>query len=782
MHINFRTLQNRNFLLFIFALIITVSSVLTVTLTQTYEHSSRQLDSQFTSSRSVLTYKLETDAINMKRGLVTASKDFTIKTLIRDGKEDPESLKFAMLNYQKRLNSDFIAVLDDAAQPIYTNIDLPEALQLSTTTEPLNFAFYNGRMFLIAAQPVKFIESVPQPNAWLLTGVDVQRLFASTLRKITNFEVTLRYDDKILATSMDNANLTALKDGLERFPDYRELPKVHPGKSAELKEEPYIVYQTYLAETLGKPINVFFSLSQATAKLNYENLIIQLSIAIAIIMVIILMLTFSFSRSISKPLKGLAKVANEIRKGKYQKIKQDRTLYEVESLAKSLSEMQDAIQTRERENYQLAFFSRLTELPNRTYFSKQLKIQIETEADQQVAILWMDIDRFKDINDTLGHEFGDDVIRAIANRLNESRPGKAFLAYLDGDEFAAFVKISDENQANLVAQQFAHLFEQPFNVNGVALDVTPSIGVSLYPYDSVEPDQLTQFADIALYEAKDQHDAVARYSPENNKYSVVRLSLMTELKNAIDSGQLQLNFQPKVDIKTGLVVSAEALVRWIHPQHGFIFPDDFIPLAEQTGNIRHLTHWAIEEALKHHLACAKLGYDVKVAVNISAIDLSDLALPPFVAALLEKHQVSSSKLILEVTESAIMSDPEQAMKALNMLKAMNIKLSIDDFGTGYSSMEQLKRAPVDELKIDKSFVLDLANNQEDFVIVRSITSLAHNLGLTIVAEGVEDQASLATLNELNVETAQGYLISKPINQADFLEWLKTCDGKFIVEG
>ncbi len=778
MRINLRTLQNRNFLLFLVALIITVSSVLAVTLKQTYDHSTEQLNAQFNSSKSVLFYKLEADALNIRRGLNTASKDFNIKSLIRSGKSDPKSLKLAMTNYQKRLKSDFIAVFDKEQNTLVSNIEFPDNLQFKSTNKNLNFAFYNDSLYLIALQAVKFIENVPTPDAWLVTGVNVSRLFSSSLKEITNFEVSIRYGDRIMASSMEHLPLANLTEGFKNITSIKNEPTIVTQHSIKLGQEKNIAYQTFIAETLDSSINVFFSLAENKARLNYENLIIQLAIAIGIVMSFITFLTFSFSKSIARPLKMLATVANQIRKGKYPEIKHDRTLYEVEVLSFALADMQSAIQSREKENHQLAYYSPLTGLPNRTYFVAQIKKQIVNEPNSPFVVLWMDVDRFKDINDTLGHEFGDDVIKAIAQRLQNSANDKQFLAYLDGDEFAAFIKIEDESRAMEAANLVSVLFEEPFLVAGVTLDIAVSIGVSMYPDDTKLPEQLMQYADIALYESKDHHQSVTRFVQANNKYSVIRLSLMSELKNAIEQNQLQLNYQPKIDIKTGKVVSVESLVRWRHPEHGFIFPDDFIPLAEQTGSIRHLTHWAINEALGQHNRLKELGYDIKMAVNISALDLCDLALPTFVTEQLIKHDVPAKSLILEVTESAIMSDPEQAMKALNMLKEMGIKLSIDDFGTGYSSMEQLKRAPVDELKIDKSFVLDLATNKDDLIIVRSITNLAHSLGMTIVAEGVEDINSLKELNNLDVETAQGYYISKPVEAKLFEAWLIGNGGVF----
>ncbi len=778
MLINFRSLQNRNFFLFLFALIITVSSVLAVTLQQTYEHSTKQIDAQFESSYSVLLYRLESEALGLNRGLEAASKNFSLKSLILGGKKDPTSLQVALVNYQSRLNSDFMAVIDQNRQPVVSTQILEEPMDIGPLNNNLRFGLINGSLYLISIQAIKEVERIPKPNAYIIAGLNVSSLFSRDIKSITNFELSVRYANTVQASTIDNVQPELLTSAFMDLVPLTSNSKIKNSNLVFLNSKPSISYQSYLGELNQKPINVFFTLPESKAHLNYDQLILQLSAAIAIIMVLISFLTFSFSKSIAKPLRLLANVANQIRKGEYPVIEHDKTLSEVETLSFALAGMQSAIQKREKENHKLAYYNPLTGLPNRIYFSSQIKKQIATYENHTFAVLWMDVDRFKDINDTLGHEFGDEVIKAIAKRLEDNAQRNMFLAYLDGDEFAAYIVIENEQEALVAANQIDHLFYRPFVVNEIALDVSVSIGVSLYPNDTKISEKLMQYADIALYESKEQHHSVTRYKESNNKYSVVRLSLMTELKQAIEEGQLTLNYQPKIDVASGKVVSVESLVRWKHPEHGFIFPDEFIPLAEQTGNIRHLTHWAIETALQEHVRLREIGFDIKMAVNISAVDVSDLELPPFVSNLLEKYSVAPSSLILEVTESAIMSDPDKAMLALNMLKNMSIKLSIDDFGTGYSSMEQLKRAPVDELKIDKSFVLDLATNKDDLIIVKSITSLAHNLGMTIVAEGVEDNGSLTALRELNVETAQGYFISRPVEAHILESWLQDNNGVF----
>ncbi|WP_428982877.1 putative bifunctional diguanylate cyclase/phosphodiesterase [Paraglaciecola aquimarina] len=276
-----------------------------------------------------------------------------------------------------------------------------------------------------------------------------------------------------------------------------------------------------------------------------------------------------------------------------------------------------------------------------------------------------------------------------------------------------------------------------------------------------------------MYSCKEQHYRSAIYTPSLNKYSVMRLNLMSELKEALHDGQLHLYYQPKLAFQENAITTVECLIRWIHPEHGFVSPDEFIPLAEQTGAIRNVTNWALDVACNQLNSWQSQGIQLGVAVNISAMDLVDMRLPSYIAELLVRYKLTPNLLTLEVTESAVMSNPENALKALNVLKSMGITLSIDDFGTGYSSMAQLKKMPVHELKIDKAFVLDLASNKEDQVMVKTLISLAANLGLKTVAEGVEDIESLKLLNAFGCTKAQGFYLSKALPADQFNQWYET---------
>jgi diguanylate cyclase (GGDEF)-like protein len=748
---------------------ITIAIILFVTLEQTYRHSQSQINKQFTIAQLVFSDKLNNHSRALYRGISPISKDFTLKQLVNDAKNDPSSLLSAMNNQQRRIKTDFSAVLSHDAKTIVSNISS------SFSTWPvdkisqagINVLVINHVPYLVRAVPIRLIESSAKIDAWLVMGIKIKKMINADLKNILGFDVTLVINQSVEVSTYRPLNNPDQKLASQAF--IKEIP-ASERDNISFKGESLALFQFVINDIDSEKLTAIFTIDKDLAFINFTNLATQLIIAICFIILLTVFLSFRFSISIARPLKNLVNIAHKIQYGNYAEITHDARVSEVNKLSFALSNMQNGIQQREKDNNQLAFYSPLTGLPNRNHFIRTMNELIE-DATQQFAVILMDIDRFKEINDTLGHEYGDQVLQAIAKRLDESLIHGAYVAYLAGDEFAMLLPCQAAVDTQCLVEPVIKVFEPFFEINNIQLDVSASMGIAMYPEDSVKADGLMQFADIALYVCKDNHNSYELYNQKFNTHSLLRLNLMSELRGSLENGDLQLYYQPQIDIATNQVKSIECLVRWHHPEHGFIFPDDFIPLAEQTGNIRYLTKWAIEEALKQHNHLKANGFHIYMAVNISAIDLTDDNFVEFVENALIKHNVVAKMLMLEVTESAIMSDPKKAIAILAKLKSMGVQLSIDDFGTGYSSMEQLKITPVNELKIDKSFVLELISSHEDAIIVKSITDLAHNLGLSVVAEGVENKESLDMLREIGVETAQGYYISKAIHGDDFLPWL-----------
>ncbi len=407
----------------------------------------------------------------------------------------------------------------------------------------------------------------------------------------------------------------------------------------------------------------------------------------------------------------------------------------------------------------------LTGLANRELF-RQRSIKALDEAmrtGQPLAIMMIDLDHFKEINDTLGHQVGDELICEVAQRLEEARPVGSTVARLGGDEFAVLLPdIPDISVAEDVATYMLSVLAKSFSAGGVRLVVQASLGISLAPEHGSDVHTLMKKADIALYEAKRERARFCSYRPEKDTHTPQRLSILAELKTAIDDDQLFLVFQPKIDVATGETVGAEALVRWRHPTEGVVFPDEFIPLAENTGLITPITWFVIDRALRQLRIWQDAGLDLTMAVNLSVRHLTDAGLPDRIAVALERWGVAPSRLIVEVTESSIMTDPKRAAVVLSLLRRIGVAVAIDDYGTGHASLTYLKRLDIDELKIDKSFIMQLDPTSSDAIIVASTIELGHNLGLRIVAEGVEDGATLQWLSALGCDVAQGYHVGRPM--------------------
>jgi diguanylate cyclase (GGDEF)-like protein len=415
----------------------------------------------------------------------------------------------------------------------------------------------------------------------------------------------------------------------------------------------------------------------------------------------------------------------------------------------------------------------LTGLPNRVLFKDYLEyaIRIAGRDNSKLSIFILNINRFKEINYTLGHFKGDLLLRAVAIRLLGVLRKSDTLARFGGDEFGilmpAIHKIDD---LDIILKKIKKAFDPAFVLEGINLDVQASIGAVLYPDHGKDADTLLKRADVAMSLAKDNSGKFVLYDPEIDKYSSCRLSLMSELKNAIHDDELTLYYQPKIDIEKKRIIGAEALVRWTHKDRGIILPDEFIGIAERTGLINPLFQWVAKHALTKTSDWRKSGFDISASINLSPTNLLDPGLTDIIERLPDLYEVPPQKIIFEITETALMSDPNLSMSVLSHINQMGFKFSIDDFGTGYSSFAYLAKLPVSEIKIDKSFVMGMLKNETNYIIVHTTIEMAHNLGLEVVAEGVENEEILNELNLMGCDMAQGYFINKPLTSSDFDAW------------
>jgi diguanylate cyclase (GGDEF)-like protein len=425
--------------------------------------------------------------------------------------------------------------------------------------------------------------------------------------------------------------------------------------------------------------------------------------------------------------------------------------------------------------HRVATTDELTGLANRERFRARLdqRIAAATKADEHFAVMLLDLDRFKEVNDTLGHHFGDELLRDLGSRLAEAVGPDGVVARLGGDEFAVLPAeaTGDSDELEAIARDLIHCVQQPVAVDDMTLEVGVSIGVARFPRDGNDPHSLLRSADVAMYAAKEAHSGCKVYAAALDRHSVRRLSVLSEFRRALDSDEIVVFFQPLMHMDGTCPHGAEALVRWQHPELGLLPPSDFLPIVEQTGLIGPLTRHVVEQAVAQCAGWRQEGKDMSVSVNLSVRNLLDADLPSLIGDLLTLYGLAPEALQLEITESMLMSDPDRSLVTLTRLNQLGVGLSVDDYGTGYSSLANLRRLPIDELKIDRSFVSPMLSDESDLIIVRSTINLGHDLGLKVVAEGVEDEATLRRLASLNCDFAQGYHFSKPLPPAAFREWI-----------
>ena len=616
----------------------------------------------------------------------------------------------------------------------------------------------------------------PVPVAWVGVGIHVDNAMISEIQKTLPVGV-----DITLIERFTESNLLALETTLEGEAR-AEIDNVLSKSLAigdvnfdSIGGYKFMAYEVPLPTSLASSdVSAVLTYSLEAAYSPYMPLAYLLLILAGLGLFSLIAGSVTVARSVASPLQVLTRAARMIQIGRYEKIKDISQQDEIGQLADHFNQMIIGIQDREEQIIYQAEHDLETGLPNRKSLEKYLGILFENHKDtgQMFSVLQISINRFDDVRNTIGHEMARSIVKKIGLRLLRNATSQHFVSRLSTSHFCIVQEGGNQVSSKKFAQEIMDLFEQPLCVDNITIDISVSIGIACCPDHADTVDLIVQRASIAALHAQDALGNISLYDQNIDKYDPDQLSLMGDLRKSLEEGDVKFYYQPKIDLRLGHITHVEALVRWIHPERGFIPPDEFIGMAEQTGHIHHLTMWGLDEAIKQSRAWADEGIDLKVAINLSARDLSNRKLPEIIIKLLEKYRVPRSRLVLEVTESAIMQDPEMAMGVLNALDQHGLLLSIDDYGTGQSSMAYLKKLPVKELKIDKSFVLDLANNEEDEILVRSTVELGHNLGLKVTAEGVEDQQSMDMLTEFGCDLVQGFYVSKPLPVADLYDFLE----------
>ena len=704
--------------------------------------------------------------------------DFGFREAI--GSRDRKTITSVLANHGSRIDADavFLVGLDGlvTADTIEQSLvdrpfPFPTLLHMAEQAgEASSIVSLDGRPYQLVIVPVL----APRAIAWVCMGFQIDERLLQDFQRLTALDITL--------AATGGSGRPALFSTLppELQPELiahiaRQSAESEPIQSTiRLAGAPFETVTEQLRTGDRSRITAVIQRSLEQARSAYRTLELQIVLYSTLALVIAIIATMYFARSVTRPLLRLSDNAQRIERGDYNSAVDVEQDDEIGQLAAAFNRMRTGIAEREVQIIHQATHDGLTGLPNRTLFLDRLEHAIASaqRSGDSVGMIMMDLDRFKEINDTLGHHFGDQLLNEIGRRLAQSLRGSDTVARLGGDEFGVSFNAREADHALDVARRIADSLQVPFILGGVSIDVNASMGIAIHPLHAPDAGTLMKRADIAMYDAKKNHTNIALYEAGRDEHSVRRLSLLSELRQAIQRDELELHYQPSINFRTSRVAYAEALVRWNHPTHGRMPPDEFIPLAEQSGTIGALTKWVLRAAIRECAGWGREGTPLTVAVNLSALDLFDSELPTYISGLLTEVALPPTRLVLEITESAIMKDPAYALKILRELKSRGIRLAIDDFGTGYSSLAHLKRLPVDELKIDKSFVLNLtAQSTDDAVIVRSTIELGHNMGLTVIAEGVETVEALDILKRLGCDMAQGYYMSAPLPAQKFRTWM-----------
>ena len=640
---------------------------------------------------------------------------------------------------------------------------------------------FEGKLYQLVVVPVM----APLPVAWLALGFVIDDKFSANLKSLTGLEVSFMVPEdgkqhwQSIASTLPSENANTLPKEITVSTQSDSEAEAYV-KVISLANEDYLtrISRLRLETTSGNQEAVTVlqqSLDIVLAPLRrLQTILILLGI---VALGATLAASFRIARNITRPLRDLGAMAQEIEQGRYQATKVVARDAEVRQLASAINTMAQGIAVREERISELAYRDNLTGLANRTAFSQAIDDHLQ--AQKRFSILLMDIDRFKDVNDILGHQIGDLLLKQIVGRLLEQTDGHwSLLARLGGDEFGLLVD-SDEPQAAIqLAQKIIAALDQAILLEGHQVIASGSIGIVHSPLHGQQQNALLRHAELAMYTSKRSNSGYVVYDPAFEARSKQNLSLMAELRHALEHQEFKLFYQPKVDLRSNTISEVEALIRWQHPKRGIIPPDQFIPFAESTGFIAVITEWVIQEALRQRHQWQQVNLGLTISINISARDLLNPKLPQVFQEAMQRYQASPDWLTLEITESAIMTDPKSALEVLNQLHRSGLRMSIDDFGTGYSSLAYLKKLPVNELKIDKSFITDMENNHDDAVIVRSTIDLGHNMGLHVIAEGVENQATWDGLQQMGCDSIQGYFVSRPLAAEVLENWIQASQWKF----
>ena len=728
---------------------------------------------------------LEQNASRLRDAAVVLASDFGFRSAIGSG--DVETIASALENSGERIGAGLVAFFNSSFKLVSmaNGASVGTQQSFSSVAAALSKASANSTVVLVDGTPSQLVivpVRSPLTVGWVLMGFPIDQKLLGDFQQLSSIDATLATGPVSSdASSNRRFNLmTTLADpqagqylvrshALFMDVDHDELALRHVEVPVEHGH-----LNLVLSRSMRELTAPFQALQQLLALITVSGLLLFAFVS-----------RFAAGR-VTQPLAELTVATDALEHGNFEtRVAGQQRSDEVGVLARGFERMRRSLAAQRDKILDLAYRDQLTGLPNRVQFREHLDqaiLQLRA-GSQPLTVIVVNVDRFKHVNDVLGYAFGDELLKVVAQRLQSVVAGaQTSVARLGGDQYAVALTGADIDQALAVSEQINIAFSVPISLDGQTVDLSASLGIASWPLHADTAEVLLNRAEIAMHAAKSGTQGVMVFEPALDSSSSQNLSLLSDLREALQQGHLHLYLQPKVDTRSGDVVGAEALVRWLHPDRGMIAPVHFIPFAEQTGFVRKLTLFMFEQAAACWHTLQAPGAEFRIAINISTRDLLDLEFPAKLDAIIARYQVSASGFCLEVTESAIMDDPQRALNTLNALASLGFKLSIDDFGTGYSSLAYLKQLPVNELKVDRSFVVGMAESESDLKIVRSTIDLAHNLGLTVVAEGVEDDNMLSTLADLGCDQAQGYFIGKPMPIDMINGWRQAWSSKIEAKG
>jgi diguanylate cyclase (GGDEF)-like protein len=757
--------RKRLLVLIIGLVIVTQTVTLAAVLASTRRTVEARAAEQLRSGGSLAEQLIRFRAGQLANGVAVLAADFGFREAVASG--DSPTILSAARNNAQRIGADMALLLDTHGRVVVSTA--PAAAGAAGTLATLlgdasnvrdqpNFRVFGAHSYQFFLAPVR----TPETIAWVAMGFVADDSLAQKIRDLVGSQVAIvthGFDGvRRVAATLPAGLLASAFSPAGAFPAASDLPHI-----IRLGDADYLSFARRL-DARGDAVDLFLLKPLQDVLTPYRDLRDAMLLIDGIALALAAVIGAVLGRSATRPIGELMRAARRIEQGQYETAVSVSGGDEFRSLAATFNAMQNNIAAREADITYHASHDPLTQLPNRALVKRGLENLVSgSERQSSAALVLIELRNLRDINASLGHQVGDEVLREASRRLKHNVAADDTVARLGETQLLVIAPGCSAERALLYAEQLVAVTRTGFHLAGVALDLRLACGVCLFPAHGGTADELLQRAQVALEDADEARARVAMYRPGQDEQHRRRLTLITDLFSAIDQNHLTLVYQPKVDMATRSVKSLEALVRWTHPQLGPVSPAEFVPLAESTGGSRRLTNWVLAAAVRQMGEWRRAGLELDLAVNLSAPDILDPDLGDVILQLLRQHRVDSTALLLEITESAVMRDPQVAVRNMQLLRIAGVRFSIDDFGTGHSSLSQLSVLPVDELKIDRSFISQAANGA--LTILTSTIELGHSMGLKVVAEGVEEPAAWNLLRRLGCDFAQGYLISAPLPAA-----------------